>query len=346
MSATATTTMRAVVFDGPAPDASATRVAERPVPEPGPGQIAVDVHHAGVNFIDVMSRRGDYVTAWPFVPGLEVAGTIRALGPGVDGPAPGTRVAAFSGVGGLAEVAVVSAALAVEVPSSVGLAQAAAAPAALTTAELLVAHTARVRPGDTVLVHTAAGGVGHAIAQRARRVGGVALGGTVGRAERVPAALAAGYDWVVARGEHVAEEVRERTGGRGADVILDPQGTELLALDLELLAPGGRIVLFGNVTGALGPLPAAGALYTGNAAIAGFSLTRWAATEPERVAGALRAVLDDLATGAHAVEITEVPGLEASPAAQQALAEGRGPVKQVVRLRGEVAGEGFEPSKA
>jgi NADPH2:quinone reductase len=327
-------TMRAVVFDGPAHDTSTTRVIDRPVPAPGPGQIAVDVHHAGINFIDVMTRRGDYAPRWPFTPGLEVAGTVRALGPGVAGPPPGTRVAAFSGHGGLAEVAVVAAPLAVAVPDAVDLARAAAAPAAPTTAELLVAHAARVRPGDTVLVHAAAGGVGHALAQRLGRIGDVALGGTVGRGARVAAALASGYDWVVARdaGDATAA-LRERLGDRGADVILDPQGTDLLDVDLELLAPGGRVVLFGNPTGALGPLPDAGALYTNNASIAGFSLTRWAAAEPRRVAAALRAVLDDVATGAHAIPVTVLDGLDAAAGAQQALAEGRGPTKQVVRVR-------------
>src|SRR4029453_8097778 len=107
----------------------ATRIAELPIPEPAPGQIAVDVAYAGVNFIDVMARRGDpgYAPEWPFVPGLEIAGTVRALGPGVEEPTPGMRVAAFVGRGGLAEVALASAALVAEVPESVDLASAAAA---------------------------------------------------------------------------------------------------------------------------------------------------------------------------------------------------------------------------
>jgi NADPH2:quinone reductase len=326
--------MRALLFDGPAPDTSTTRVAELPAPEPGPGQIAIDVRHAGINFIDVMARRGDpaYAAQWPFVPGLEVAGTVRALGPDVDGPPVGTPVAAFSGRGGLAEVALVAAPLVVEVPDGVDGAQAAAAAGSLTTAELLVGHTARVRPGDTVLVHAAAGGVGQAIAQRARRAGASTIAGTVGRPERVAAAREAGYDWVLARDPQTTTEILERTGGRGADVVLDPQGTELLELDLEVIAPGGKIVLFGNVTGKLDDLPPAGRLYASNASIAGFSLTRWAAAAPDRVAHALKAVLDDLAQGAHAATVTIVDGLDAAADAQQALAEGRGQGKQVVRL--------------
>ena len=329
-------TMRALAFDNPAPDMSTTRLAELPVPVPRPGEIAIDVHHAGVNFIDVMARRGDpgYAAQWPFVPGLEVAGTVRELGPEVDGPPVGTRVAAFSGGGGLAEVAIVAAALVVPVPDAVDFAQAAAAPGTLTAAELLVAHTARVRAGDSVLVHAAGGGVGQALAQRARLAGAATLIGTVGRPGRVAAALEAGYDLVLARGPELAVKIRERTGGRGVDVVFDPQGTELLDLDIEVVAPGGRIVLFGNVTGEpLAPLPATGRLYAANASIAGFSLTRWSAAAPQRVAGALERVLADLASGAQTADVTEIDDLDGAADAQQALADGRGRGKQVVRIR-------------
>jgi NADPH2:quinone reductase len=328
--------MRALAFDSPAPDTSTTRVVELPVPVPGPGEIAIDVHYAGVNFIDIMARRGDpgYAAQWPFVPGLEAAGTVRALGPDVSGPPVGTRVAAFSGRGGLAEVVTVAAALVARVPDGVGLGEAGAAPGSLTAAELLVAHVARVRSGDVVLVNTAGGGVGQALAQRARLAGAAALIGTVRRPERIAAAQEAGYDHVLARGPELAREILEQTGGHGVDVVFDPQGTDLLDVDLEVVAPGGRIVLFGNATGEpLAPLPATGRLYAANASIAGFSLTRWSAAAPHRVAGALECVLADLASGAHTADVTEIDDLVHAADAQQALADGRGRGKQVVRIR-------------
>jgi NADPH:quinone reductase len=327
--------IRAVVFDRPAPDASATRVAELPLPEPSPGQIAVDVSCAGVNFIDVMARRGDpgYAAEWPFVPGLEIAGTVRALGPGVEEPRPGARVAAFVGRGGLAEVAVAPAALVAEVPESVDLARAAAAGGALTTAALLLEHVARVRAGEVVLVHSAGGGVGQALAQLAPSTGAARIVGTVGRPERAVSALAAGYDAVLVRDADLAQALREETGGRGADVILDPQGTDLLELDLALAAPGARIVLFGNAAGGtLGPLPPAGALFAGNAMIGGFSLSRMATQLPERVAAALNGVLKRLAAGTLNVELHELDGLESTSRAHDELAAGRGSGKRVVRL--------------
>jgi NADPH2:quinone reductase len=328
--------MRAVVFDRPAPDASATRVADFPAPEPGPGQLAVEVAYAGVNFIDVMARRGDpgYAPEWPFVPGLEIAGRVRALGPGVEAPPPGTRVAAFVGRGGLAEVALAPAALVAEVPEAVDLLRAAAAGGALTTAALLLEHVARVRAGEVVLVHSAGGGVGQALAQLAPLTGAARIVGTVGRPERVASARAAGYDAVLVRDDSLAQALREETGGRGADVILDPQGTALLELDVGLAAPGARIVLFGNAAGGtLGPLPPAGALLAGNVMVGGFSLSRMAAQLPERVAGALRGVLKRLATGALDVELHELDGLESVPPAHDDLAAGRGSGKRVIRLR-------------
>ena len=283
--------MRAVIFDGPAPDTSTTRVAEIAAPLPGAGEVTMQVAYAGINFIDVMARRGDpgYATGWPFVPGLEVAGTIGALGQGVAGPAPGTRVAAFVGRGGLAELVAAPAALVAEVPDGVDLARAAAAGGVLTTATLLIEHVARVRRGETVLVHSAGGGVGQALAERARLAGAGRIVGTVGARSRVDAARAAGYDTVLVRGDGLADALREACGA--ADVILDPQGTDQLELDLDVAAPEARIVLFGNAGGnALAPLPPAARLFARNASIGAFGLAPGRpAPEPGRRGAARRA---------------------------------------------------------
>ncbi|MBS1877907.1 MAG: zinc-binding dehydrogenase [Actinobacteria bacterium] len=327
--------MRAVVFDAPAPDASTTRVAEVTVPEPGPGEVEIDVVAAGINFIDVMARRGDpgYAGAWPFVPGLEAAGTVLALGPGVEGLTPGDRVAAFVGSGGLAEVAVASARLMAPIPDGISWAAAAAAGGALTTAILLVQDVARLRSGETLVVHSAGGGVGQALAQAARAAGAATVVGTVGRPERVEAARAAGYDAVLVRDDRLVDAVRDRTGGRGADVILDPQGTALLDADLAVAAPGARIVLFGNAAGrALDPLPA-GQLFALNASIAAFSLSRMARQLPDRVGAALSRALAALADGTLSVKPIEIAGLGGVAGVHDELAAGRGAGKRVAVLR-------------
>ncbi|MFB9835444.1 alcohol dehydrogenase catalytic domain-containing protein, partial [Actinoallomurus acaciae] len=111
--------MRALVMTGPSRDAGRTSVLEAEEPRPGAGEVTVEVEYAGINFLDVMARRGDpgYAKAWPYRPGLEVSGTVREVGPGVTGLEPGRRVAAFTGGGGLAEVVRVPAASAVPVPA-------------------------------------------------------------------------------------------------------------------------------------------------------------------------------------------------------------------------------------
>lgn len=282
-----------------------------------------------------MSRRGDlgYVSAWPFVPGLEVSGHVRAVGPGVTTLRPGMRVAAYTGQGGLAAVAVADAAMTVTVPDGLDLERAGAAAGALTTAVLLLHQIGRLRRGETVLVHGAAGGVGQALVRLARLAGAGQVLGTVGSAGRVAAAERTGYDVALVRSPDLVIAVRERTEGRGVDLVLDPQGTALLEDDLLLAAPSGRIVLFGNATGApLSALPPAGRLFAGNLSVAGFSLAALAATAPATVAEALQQVLDHLLADELDVEVTTVEGLTAAPAAQQALAEGRGNGKQVVRV--------------
>jgi NADPH2:quinone reductase len=184
-----------------------------------------------------------------------------------------------------------------------------------------------------VLVHGASGGVGQAVARLARAAGAGLVLGTVGSAARVEPALGHGYDRVLVRDAALARTVREATGGRGADLILDPQGTTLVDVDLELAAPGARLVLFGNATGApFAPLPPLERLLAGNISLTGFSLAALAASAPERVAAALRAALERLARGELTLAVTTVPGLERAPDAHQALAEGRAPHKQIVRV--------------
>jgi NADPH2:quinone reductase len=325
-------TMRALVMTEPSPGSDRTAVQELPDPSPGPGQVVVEVAHAGINFLDVMARRGDpgYATGWPYTPGLEVAGRVHAVGPDVVGLAPGQRVAAFTRGGGFAELALADAALVVPLPDSVPTEHAAAAPLMLTSALLLVTEVTRAGDGDVVLMHSAAGGIGSAVAQL---VGGLRIG-TVGRPSKVPAALAAGWDVVLPRDADTPGRVRA-AAGRGVDVVLDPLGTSALELDLAVAAPGARIALFGNPGGgAPDPLPPLGRLIGGNVALAGFSISRLTATAPDRVAGALRRVLELLAEGRLAPAVTLIDRLEGVPAVHDRMAAGDGVGKSVVAVAG------------
>jgi NADPH2:quinone reductase len=326
--------MRALVMTEPSEGPDRTEVREVPVPRPGAGEVAVDVACAGINFVDVMARRGDpgHVGTWPFLPGEEVVGTVREVGAGVEGLDVGQRVAAFIPGGGLAEVALVRAELAVPVPDGVPSQKAAAAPVVLASALLLLTDAARLGPGESVLVHSASGGVGGAVARLVPALGGGRLIGTVGRPEKVAAAREAGYDVALARDRgDLAGAVREAAGG-GVDVVLDPLGTGMLDFDLVVAAPGGRVVLFGNAGGGQpAPLPSAGRLMGANVSVGGFSLSSLSVAAPGRAAGALRRVLALLADGRLDVAVTEVGSLEEVPAVHQLLAEGRGTGKYVAR---------------
>jgi NADPH:quinone reductase len=329
--------VQALTMIRPSQGTDQTEVRKVEDPQPGPGEVTIDVAYAGINFMDVMARRGDpgYASGWPYTPGLEVSGSVREVGPGFTTLAVGQRVVAFTPGGGLAEVARTRAEFAVPLPDQVPLPVAAAAPLNLTTALLLLTDAARFRPGDSVLVHSASGGVGSAIAQLVPALGGGLRIGVVGRPEKVKAALASGYDVALARTEDVAAGVRAATNGVGADIVLDPHGTGLLETDLAVTAPGGRIVLFGNASGGeQAPLPPAGRLIGGNLAIGGFSISGLWANAPHRASAGLRRVLDLIADGRLDIAITEVGSLAEVTDVQQLLAEGRGHGKYIVRVQG------------
>lgn len=328
--------MRALVMTAPGGSEN-SQVQEVEAPRPGPGEVAIDVAYAGLNFVDVMARRGDagYVQEWPYRPGKEVSGTVRALGEGVSGLAVGDRVVAAPVGGGLAETVVAEAALTVPAPEGLSLREAAAVPLGLATAMLLLGDAGRFTPGDTVLVHSAGGGIGQAIAQLVPLLGGGTLIGTVGSPSKAAAVADSGYHHAFARDAALAESVRTATAGRGVDLVLDPLGTEALDLDLDLTAPGGRIVLFGNAGGGgIDALPPLGRLMAGNLTVTGFSHRALAATAPERLGRAIRGVLDLFADGGLSAPVTELPGLDAVPAAHDAMQERRAVGKCVVRVGG------------
>jgi NADPH2:quinone reductase len=265
---------------------------------------------------------------------LEVAGTIRSVGAGVRDLHAGERVAAFTPGGGMAEVAIAAADVTVEVPSGVPLETAASAPLVVSTALLLLTDRARIRPGESVLMHSASGGIGSVVSQVATALGSGHRIGTVGRPDKIAAGLAGGWDKVFARDAGLAEAVRQ-VAPDGVDVILDPVGTALLDLDLSIAAPGGRVVLFGNAAGGTqAPLPPAGRLIGGNVGVLGFSMSRLSATVPKAVASALAKGLDMIAAAQIRPELTIAGPLESVAAIHDLLAAGRGSGKYITKVHG------------
>jgi NADPH2:quinone reductase len=198
---------------------------------------------------------------------------------------------------------------------------------------LLLDDVARLRPGESVLMHSAGGGIGSAVAQLAPVLAAGTMIGTVGSPAKADEARQHGWQHVFTRGAGLAGDIRGVASG-GVDVILDPSGTALLDVDLDVAAPGGRIVLFGNPGGGRpDPLPPLGRLIGGNVSLAGFSMSRLTATSPGRPAAALRRVLDLMAARQLDVALTTVGSLEEVPAVHQLLAEGRGTGKYVAAVR-------------
>ncbi|RSD15436.1 quinone oxidoreductase family protein [Amycolatopsis eburnea] len=286
-------------------DAGVLRLAAVPVPEPGPGEVSIDVTHAGANFAEVLYRRGLVDVPLPFVPGIEVAGRIRALGEGVEGLIPGQPVAALTIVagGGYAEVVTTAAALVAPLPDS-GFERAAAVPSNSTTAFLVLERVARLQPGERVLVHAAAGGVGSQLGQVARLLGAGRVVGAVGSEAKIAAAKAFGYDEVV---------LRDRISGE-FDVVVDMVGGAARRAGLAALAPMGRLVVMGNASGAEDVGIPANELWFTNKTVSGFNLAAFAAIAPETVGAALRRAVAAVAAGELRVDVEALPLARAAEA--------------------------------
>jgi len=271
-------------------------VTDRPDPEPGPGELLVDVAAAGVNFIDVYHRTGAYPLELPFVLGSEAAGTVAAVGEGVVGIEPGDRVAWAMRPGAYAQRAVVPAAIAVPVPG--GLSDEAAAALLLQgmTAHYLTHSTYPVQPGDTVLVHAAAGGTGQLIAQFVRLRGGDVIA-TVSTEEKERLAREAGAAEVIRYDRvDVADEVRRITQGTGVAAVYDGVGAATFEGSLASLRPRGTLALFGASSGPVPPfdpqrLNKAGSLFLTRPTLAHYLASR------EELLERAAAVLDAAAAG-------------------------------------------------
>ena len=235
--------------------------------EPGPGQIRVKLTAIGVNFIDIYFRSGAYKAAQlPFTPGKEGAGTVDAVGEGVTGFQVGDRVATASAEGSYAAEMIVPAAGCVHIPEGVEDATAAAMMLKGLTAEYLLHRTYKVKAGDTILFHAAAGGVGLIACQWAKHLGATVIG-TAGSAEKAELARQHGCDHVILyREEDVAKRVRALTDGKGVPVVYDGVGQATLMGSLDSLAPLGLLASFGASSGPisgldLGLLAPRGSLY-------------------------------------------------------------------------------------
>lgn len=230
------------------------QVATIDLREPGPGEAVVDVHAAGVNFIDTYHRSGLYPVPLPFTPGSEGAGVVAATGPDVTEVAVGDRVAWVGVPGSYASRIVANAADLLAVPDDIPLDTAAAMPLQGMTAHYLITDTYALGPGDRCLIHAAAGGTGRLMVQMAK-LRGAEVVATAGSAQKLELARSAGADHTVNyRDGDLVEAVEALVGTDAIDVVYDGVGAATFDAGLALLRPRGTMATFGNASGPVPPV--------------------------------------------------------------------------------------------
>ena len=254
-------------------------LADLPTPTPKPGEVLVRVHAAGVNFIDTYLREGRYPAPLPFIPGQEAAGVVESLGEGVTGFAPGDHVAWNGTRGTYAEFACAPAKDLLKVPAAIPLDDAAAVLLQGLTAHYLVHDTHRVQPGETILVHAGAGGVGLLLTQMAKMLGAHVIT-TVSTEDKAALSREAGADHVILyTQESFPDAVQRITGGKGLPVVYDSVGKTTFEDSLKCLRPRGLMALYGGSSGAVPPfdlirLSTMGSLYVTRPTLKDYVQTR------------------------------------------------------------------------
>ncbi|HEX5849850.1 MAG TPA: quinone oxidoreductase [Rubrobacter sp.] len=242
-------------------EADVLRYVDADRPDPGEGEVLIEVRSAGVNYADTMRRRNQYLE-WqdlPFTPGSEVAGTVAEVGEGVDDVSVGDHVVSLLGTGGYAEYAVAPARGLIPLPEGLDFDRAAAIPLQGLTAYHCIKTSGALKDGESVLVHAAAGGVGTLAVQMARLLGAGTVIATASSEEKLDLARSLGADVLIDYTEDDwPQRVLEATEGNGADIILEMVGADFPQKNLECLAVFGRMVVFGAASGERGTIvPAA-----------------------------------------------------------------------------------------
>jgi NADPH2:quinone reductase len=299
------------------------RLDEVETPTPKAGEVLIKVAAAGVNYADLAQRAGAYLTPTrtPMTPGLEIAGTVVALGEGVSSVAEGTRVAAFCD-GGYAEYATSQASLVIPIPPTLDFTHAAAFPLQGITAFQILNESARIQPGESVLVHSAAGGVGTLAVQLAKRMGASTVIGTASNADKLDLVRRLGADATInyTESDWVAQ-VKLATGGKGADIILEMVGGTISEQSLQCLAPFGRMVIYGVASGQIAQFSGPQLMYK-NQAIIGY----WLASQisrPDRITLAIMSLMQYLLSGQLEIIVGQTFPLEQAFEAHKAIAERR-----------------------
>jgi NADPH2:quinone reductase len=302
-------------------------------PIPGPGQVLVKVAAAGLNFADLLLVQGKYQEkpARPFSPGMEIAGTVEALGSGVSGLKPGQRVMAILDVGGFAEMALAAASDVFPIPDSMDFTTAAGFGVAYGTAHLGLERRAHLQAGETLLVHGAAGGVGLAGVEIGKVMAATVIA-TAGGADKLAVARAHGADHGIDYAkDNVRDRLREITKGAGVDVVLDMVGGDMFDVSLRSLAWEGRLVVVGFAAGRIPEAPA-GLLLVKNAAAVGLYWGAYRKKNPAAIRDSFATLFAWHTAGKLKPHVSHTLPLEQTVAAFRLLAERQATGKVVVTM--------------
>ena len=274
------------------------KVVEVPTPQISENECLIEVKATGINFAELELTHGRYTVGKkpPFIMGFEAAGVVREVGAAVKNLRAGDRVTTIVSSGGYADFAAAAAEMAIPIPAGVSFAEAVAIPIQGLTAYLLLKEIARVNNSDSVLIQSAAGGVGSLLVQLAKIFGVKSVIALVGSQEKASFVKSLGAEVVVdSSAEDWADRVREATDGRGADVVLEAASGEFGKQSYKLLAPFGRMVLFGarNIYDTFAPHHVQQLIYN-NQTLIGFNIPSY---EPELLAASIGPLLELIASG-------------------------------------------------
>jgi NADPH:quinone reductase len=266
-----------------------------PVPVPAEGQARIAIAACGLNFADLLMQDGTYQERppLPFIPGMEIAGVVDALGPNTKGPAPGTRVAVVAGHGGLAQMGCFAVSGLVTLPDDMPFADAAAFQIAYGTSHLALDHRARLQPGETLLVFGAAGGVGLTAVELGKKMGARVIACARG-ADRLAIAQAAGADILIDSDSPTLKEQLKSLGG--VDVVYDPVGGSAFDVALRATKPEGRLLTIGFASGQVPQIPA-NLLLVKNLTVIGLYFGGYLGFAPDRLAASLKTLFGWYAEG-------------------------------------------------
>ena len=296
-------------------------LAEVNVPEPGPDQVRVRVRAAGLNFFDILQIQGKYQVkpSFPFTPGAEVAGIVDAVGGNVSQFAPGDAVLALTHGGGLAEYTLAEAGRTFRMPAGMGFDEASVMPIVYHTALFALRHRAGLRPGEWLLVHAGASGVGMSAIQIGKALGARVIA-TAGSPEKLEFCRAQGAEHAISyRDGDWVERVKEITGGAGADVIYDPVGGDIFDLSTKCIALEGRLLVIGFVSGRI-PSIQTNRILLKNISIVGVLWGNYDHAHPEYLPKAQQELEQLYAAGSIRPVVSRRYSLEGAPAGLRDLA--------------------------